>query len=140
MKSLFGRFRLAMGLLVIGLIAVVTAFAAPPGVGPFQVSTLAQVESEAILASGTFTAFDGNVERFDALRFLLVDVGAGTMVISADWQTTGGTSIQGSAETITLVSDFLEVPVRSPRVQIVITETSTTNPLDVTGSILGVNQ
>lgn len=122
-------------LAIVAVIFAATGVAAPQGA---TVGTIAQLESEAILASGTLTIHDGLVDDYEALRFLLRDVGAGTMVITADWQTQGGTSIQAAAEVITLVSDYLEVPVRSPRVAIVITESSGTNPLDVTGAVIGV--
>lgn len=99
---------------------------------------IAQLEAEAIVASASLTVFDGSIQRYGSLRFFLDDIGAGTMTITVDWKTAGGASILPAPETIVLVSDYLEVPVRAPNAEIVIAETGTTNPILVSGVVIGV--
>ena len=99
---------------------------------------LAQVDAEPIIASATFELRAGELDRYSALRFLMVFGGTGAGRIDVDWQLPDGTSIQAAAEQLTLVSDYLEVPVRSSRATITIIETGGVNPIAPTGTVIGV--
>lgn len=105
---------------------------------PRSTDLLAQVEAEPIIASATFTLRDGEVDRYSALRFLMVMGGTGAGRIDVDWQLPNGTSIQAAAEQITLASDYAEIPVRSGRALITIIETGGANPIAPTGTVVGV--
>ena len=99
---------------------------------------IGQVDAEAIAASGTFVLFSGAVDRYSALRFLMVFAGTGVGEIQLVWTLPDGTTIQAAAEGLTLAADYLEVPVRAPNVTINLVETGAANPITATGTAVAV--
>ena len=105
---------------------------------PRSTVLLAQVDAEAILASATFELRAGELDRYSALRVLMVFGGTGDGRIDVDWQLPDGTSIQAAPEQVTLSGDYAELPVRSSRATITVQETGGVNPIPATGTLVRV--
>lgn len=100
---------------------------------------IGQVDAEAIALSATFQLFSGAVDRYSALRFLMVFAGTGVGEIQLVWLLPDGTTvIQAAAEALTLAADYLEVPVRATNVTVNLVETGGANPITATGTAVGV--
>lgn len=93
--------------------------------------------AEAIIASGSFTLHDGPLEQYSAVRFLVAFGGTGTGAVRIQWKTEAGTDI-GSVETVTLSSNYAEIPVRHTHAAITLVETGGVNPITATGGVVGV--
>lgn len=125
---------------VLALAGLFTVGASPPPQTTGTTAVLGQISSETVAASGSTTLYSGDLSRHNTLRFLLAITGSGTSEVRIDWQLPDGTSIQAAVETVTLSSDYAEVPIRAPNATITVAETGGTNSITITGSVVATTQ
>ncbi len=82
-----------------------------------------------------------DVRRFSAIRVLVDIDGAGVGEIRVNWKTSDDVeevAILDSPEVVTLTGGYAEIPIRSAVAVVQVVEISGSDPIRVTGSILGL--